>query len=609
MLQFLMYLAETSLRSGVAILLIIALTPLLSRFFSPQWRRWVWALIILHMCFGQVKIFPPIVKLPVPEILVETEYQGTEGFYRDRNLHYYSGANSGGSFSRKWLGEDGKPEISEYSVTIHMPHGDKRITDNYWVRTKIDPMGPVGSGEYVKETVIHYPTVICAIWFVVAAGTLLFTLRRYRLFRNKAMEHSRPASEHDLKVLENQKVLLSLADKKMELELRRCSVAPSPMLMGFRKHVILLPEELPDSALETTLAHELTHLRYGDPLLLLLCAIARSIHWFNPLMWVMMRHVRQTIEECCDHALLMNRGTDARRAYGRAILDQITAQKGLSGLTTGFSGDKKSIFVRFKAIMDERPKRDGTALIILAGTMVIFSGGLVACEAQPPTSDYAAYTGELRAMLTVPLEENDRVLSFDPYEDQAGLRNTDTGLQTLPLADNLSVEDTDYYQILNKFEPGGRYGTQKPVWYTLVVDAGVIREIIPGDWFAIPERDIPTTYYVPLDWTQDFFDAFAVGDYETMKSFCTEECVNDGVSFEENGAFWFETARVLTAEVLPTQSGNGVKMMECLVDGQPTEGSALEKRDGPYVLWLYCVQQPDESWKIDMGMTGSMLIH
>lgn len=604
MLRFLMYLMEVSLLSSAAILVVIALTPLLAKYFAPIWRKWVWLLIILHTCLGQAKIFPPVVTIPVPEILVETEYQGAEGYYRDWNLSSYSGVTSGGgASSRLHLFGSDDPIIPSYSVNIDMPHGTKKIRDDFWSRTVSEPLGHL---QWAETTTIHYPTIIFAVWLTGAAGTLLFTLRRYRRFRDKAMEHSAPASENDLKALETQKLLLSMANR--EVELRRCSVAPSPMLMGFRKHVILLPDELPDSALETTLAHELTHLKYGDPLLLLFCAIARSIHWFNPLMWLMMRHVRQTIEECCDHALLKDRDTDARRAYGRAILDQMTAQKGLSGLTTGFSGDKKSIFVRFKAIMDERPKRDGTALLILLAAVIIFSGGLVACEAQPPTSDYATYTGEIRAMLTAPLEAEDTVLSFDPYENGVELLNTDTGLHTLPLADDLKAEDTDLYQILNKFEPGGRYGTQKPVWYTLVVDAGVIQEIIPGDWFAIPERDVPTPYYVPIDWTKNFFDAFAVGDYETMKTFCTEDCANSGIFFDENGAFWFENARALTAEALPAQSGNGVRVMECLVDGQPTEDSILHKKDGPYVLWLYCIKQPDESWKIDMASTGSMRI-
>ena len=601
MLNFLMYLAEVSLRSGAAIIVVIALTPLLARFFSPRWRRWVWVLIILHTCFGQVRIFPPVVKIPVPEILVETEYQGAEGFYRDRNLDYYSGANSGGSSSTTWLGADGKRQITDYSVTIHMPHGDKRITDNYWVRTVVDPVGSVGSRDYSKEIVIHYPTIIFAVWLTGAVGTLLFTLRRYRRFRDNAMEHSAPASGNDLRVLENQKLLLSMADKKVEL--RRCAAVPSPMLMGFRKHVILLPEGLPDSALETTLAHELTHLKYGDPFLLLFCAAARSVHWFNPLMWVMMRHVRQTIEECCDYELLKDRDIDARRAYGRTILDQMTAQKGLSGLTTGFSGDKKSIFVRFKAIMDERPKRGGNEVIVLAAIVLMLSGGLVACEKNSPISNYSTYTGEITAMLSVPLEAGDTELSFDPYENEIEMLNSDTGLHTLPLAEELKAEDTDFYQIQNGFKHHGRFGEQEPVWYTLVVDFGEIRDIIPGDWFALPEMDIPTPYYPPLDWTQEFFEAFCVGDYEKMKTFCTDDCT----LVEEDEAFWFKTARVLTAEVLPEWSGDGKKTMECLVDGQPAEGSALDGLDGLYILWLYCVEQPDGSWKIDSATTQSML--
>ena len=603
MLQFLMYLAEVSLRSGIAILAVIALTPRLSKYFSPRWRKWVWTLIVLHTCFGQVKIFPPVVKIPVPEILVATEYQGTEGFRRDANLDYYSGVTSGGRSSGKLhlFGSD-EPIITHYSIDIHMPHGTKKIQDDIWSRTVLEPFG---HQQWAEKTTIHYPTIIFALWLAVAAGSFLLTLRRYRRFRDEAMEHSVPGAEEDLKALEQQKLLLSMADKKVEL--RRCSVVPSPMLMGFRKHVILLPDELPETALETTLAHELTHLKYGDPLLLLFSALARSVHWFNPLVWLMMHHIRQTIEECCDYALLKDRDTKARQAYGRAILDQMTARQGISGLTTGFSGDKESIFARFQAIMDERPKRGGNGLIITMAAVLLFSGGLVACEAQELTSNYSVFTGEIKAMLTEPLEEGDTVLSFDPYENEIDMRNTDTSLHTLPLADDLKAEETDLYQIRNNFQHQGRSGTQEPVWYTLVVDFGVIREIIPGDWFAIPEMDIPTPYYVPLDWTKDFFDAFAAKDYETMKNFCTEECANSGIFFSESGAFWFENARALTAEVIPAQSGNGVKVMECLVDGQPTEDSALYQKDGPYVLWLYCIEQPDKSWKIDMASTGSML--
>ena len=97
---------------------------------------------------------------------------------------------------------------------------------------------------------------------------------------------------------------------------------------------------------------------------MLLMTLARCVHWFNPLVWLMVRTARRDMELCCDYDLLNGQGEEVRRAYGRAILDQMTGRdRGFSGLTTGFSGSKREVFARFRAMMDTAPKRKGRALL------------------------------------------------------------------------------------------------------------------------------------------------------------------------------------------------------------------------------------------------------
>ena len=124
-----------------------------------------------------------------------------------------------------------------------------------------------------------------------------------------------------------------------EAALYRCPGLHAPVQMGIWNPEILLPETLPEGSRAAALDHELTHLKRVDVGYLALLALVRCVYWFNPLVWLMVRAARRDMELCCDDDLLRGRDEAARRAYGRAILDQMTArERGTSGLFTGFSG-------------------------------------------------------------------------------------------------------------------------------------------------------------------------------------------------------------------------------------------------------------------------------
>ena len=265
----------------------------------------------------------------------------------------------------------------------------------------------------VTPYTVHWTGVAFLVYGTVAALLFVGGLVRYGLFRRRTLRWSSPAGVEDLAALEEQKKAVGL-DRAVELY--RCPLVHTPLLMGFLHPVILLPEGMSQGSLDTALAHELTHLKGHDTAQLLWASLARAVYWFNPMVWLLVRQFRREVELCCDYTLLKDQDEAGRRAYGQAILDQMAAgDRGLSRLTTGFSGDKKEVFARFRAMMDATPKRRGRAALAAACAVVVLAGGLVGCRtetAPTPQNASGAPEGDGAWITGVDLEE--RTVTYYP---------------------------------------------------------------------------------------------------------------------------------------------------------------------------------------------------
>ncbi|MCA1584898.1 MAG: M56 family metallopeptidase [Acidobacteria bacterium] len=70
---------------------------------------------------------------------------------------------------------------------------------------------------------------------------------------------------------------------------------------------ILLPRESADWTpvrVRMVLAHELAHVRRSDWMTQMLAELLRSVYWFNPLLWIACRRLRQESECACDDVVL-----------------------------------------------------------------------------------------------------------------------------------------------------------------------------------------------------------------------------------------------------------------------------------------------------------------
>jgi TonB family protein len=105
----------------------------------------------------------------------------------------------------------------------------------------------------------------------------------------------------------------------------RLLVSERPALLvtwGYRRPIVLVPASAaswPDDRVRVVLGHEIAHICRNDWLIVIMGEVLRAFYWFNPLMWIACRRLRQESEQACDDAVL--RGGVEASAYASHLLD------------------------------------------------------------------------------------------------------------------------------------------------------------------------------------------------------------------------------------------------------------------------------------------------
>ena len=138
----------------------------------------------------------------------------------------------------------------------------------------------------------------------------------------------------------------------------------SPCLAGLIPAVYLTEDVLQTDAAELILSHELTHLRHLDFLWSLCRAVAVSVYWWNPLIWVAAICSKRDAELACDEAVAAKLPESKRLAYARAILAQ--APRKTAALSLAGPPVKERILFLTK-------KRRTSALCVILALLIVTS--------------------------------------------------------------------------------------------------------------------------------------------------------------------------------------------------------------------------------------------
>lgn len=388
-------LIQIGLTVSAAALVLFVLRRVLKKRYPARAICFVWALLAIRL------LVPVQFTLPDPPVQITPP---------ERTLYVTYRWNADAADAMP----SGTPQAEQ--VQAERPRGEW-MTESEFENRAINVNGP-------WMNAIHVDNVLVMVWLI---GILYNALRQWRDYRRYLRQLNRPSADAQRDTLRR-----VFAEQKQSLGIRRdiplvvTPAADCPMLAGFLKPTLYLPDEaLSEQEAMFIFRHELTHYKRGDLWLKLLLTAAKTVHWFNPLVYLMARFAQEDIELACDDAVVRGMDSAQRRAYGETILRSAAAQVKKRALVSCFTGDKETLMRRFEGLFDKRAKKRGVALVVAAAVLV----GTLGCAVSVGESKNEL-TEELRLQLaqewlqrpeyettnaTVKLDGDDTYILYDHY--------------------------------------------------------------------------------------------------------------------------------------------------------------------------------------------------
>ena len=279
--------------------------------------------------------------------------------------------------------------------------------------------------------------ILIAIWLLGFVFSIARYAYSYILFRKMLKRWGTPVEDEEA-LAQLQKIQEEMGIKN-KVRLLHYPMSQSPMLIGFRDILIVLPEsDYTEEELQLVFRHELTHYKHYDVLINLLAILVKSLHWFNPIVRLACRETQEVGEMYCDYEVLNDQDMHYRTFYGETILTMIDRSKKTPiALTTCFYSEKFNLKRRIVSIMDSRlPKKLlSTVFVVAVSVLLLLTSSVFAIE-----------TSAINVQKTQKVIN--KKVSKEFSQDQAlAVALKDLGLGEKDIKNLKIVRDKDNYQI------------------------------------------------------------------------------------------------------------------------------------------------------------------
>ena len=247
------------------------------------------------------------------------------------------------------------------------------------------------SGVYMSHDVngdtLNWFSVIAAIWLGVAAVLIIKTVVSniaLKKFLHRESHYCCDFGKAEIRINDN---------------------VAAPILFGGLKSVLYIPRGIYDtSKMQYIAAHEGVHIRRNDTGIKWFVALVKCIHWFNPLVYYLVRQMNEACEISCDAEAVRIMNGEQKREYMQTILDISQMEVNFKGsLSAGLSSGGRCLKRRFETIEKSKTGNGAMRILGIAAAMVITFCSVCICGVISGSAKQGVQPAKL--ILVAPKEE------------------------------------------------------------------------------------------------------------------------------------------------------------------------------------------------------------
>lgn len=587
----------TSLAGSVLAVVISLLRPITKKLFGYSWHYYIW-LCVLFVMLMPVRF--NVNTTPAPNIATQTIQTQQEA-------------------------------VSEQPETI----------ENIVQTSPTQKPQLLQKATVIWDRIIYNRVNISAyLWLIGAIALMLLNVVRYVRLNIKIRKTGEVISCPEIS---------GYTDRKINV--RVWENIASPFMTGVFRPTLILPKtELSEEQLHNILRHEMTHFKRHDILYKWFAEFVKCIHWFNPISWYVSKQIASECEISCDMAVTKNMTDSEEMSYVSTILSLLPTGKSKQlPLTTQMASSKNFLKRRFIMIKNKKTTSrfmsvlSAVIAVIMLSTTVFASGVL----SDLTTDDYTielTSNGEKIELANKPFIENGEVyVPIRETLEKAGVTNNtqsyiewNNGKIKICLAYDENILHYYHIEIGNQemyFEQG-KYLTKTPISFNApileksrtYVSYSMIDYMLRRDWlidYNIYDKNgniiettgnqatvIKTSQYdntTPEYTVDQFFYLFSNGDFENIKRYCTQNCIDN--FFRDNSVFGMKKATLQSI----SKDADDLRKRDFFIVGEwaalvnvtmtPAENSVFDPNQTETSFYLILKQQ-NGRYLIDEFATG-----
>lgn len=490
--------------------------------------------------------------------------------------------------------------------------------------------------------------ILAYVWLIGAIALMLLNVLRYIRLNIKIRKNSEVISCPETRAYTDRKINVRVWEN-----------VASPFITGVFRPMLILPKtELSEEQLHNILRHEMTHFKRHDILYKWFAEFVKCVHWFNPISWYVSKQIAAECEISCDMSVTKNMSGSEEMSYVSTILSLLPTGKSKQlPLTTQMASSKKFLKRRFIMIKNKKTTSrfmsvlSAVIAVIMLSTTVFASGVL----SDLTTDDYTieiTNNAEKIELKNKPFIENGEVyVPLRELFEKMGIMsnpenyiNWDNGKITVSINEpSRSVNGySEYtYQIEIGQEIRKILSNPEPINFDVLIVppvlkdsityvqlgsvSGVLNEIYGTHLYKLEynifdknRNDITFSVTDALETEKDlremsdpirtvelFFKAFYNQDFEKMKRYCTQSCVDN--FFGDDYVFGMKKAMPLSIATVDNLAEKGFTDGEWIAQPKvkmiPAENSVFDPNQTETSFYLILKQQ-NGRYLIDEFATG-----